>query len=146
MPFFLRLQLVDLGGDHQVRPPVRFEPVSQLDILFHPTPPRVQNKDASRKRPASEQVALDELLPLPRDFLGDFCESIPWQIDEAETAVDLVEIDQLRTARPGTGTRQPVGSHQRIQQTGFADVAAAQKRDLRVRSPAETAPAWLHLL
>src|SRR5277367_657020 len=76
---------------------------------------------------------LDERLPLTRYFLGNFREPISWQIDEPVTAVNLIEIDQLRTTRPGTGVRQPVGSHQRIQQAGFADVAAAQKSDLRIR-------------
>src|ERR1700693_4085240 len=75
---------------------------------------------------------LDERLPLTRYFLGDFREPIPWQIDEPVTAINLIEIDQLRTTRPGTGVRQTVGSHQRVQQAGFADVAAAQEGDLRI--------------
>src|SRR5580700_3209521 len=75
---------------------------------------------------------LDERLPLTRYFLGDFREPIPWQIDEPITAVNLIEIDQLRTTRPGTRVRQTICPHQRIQQAGFADVAAAQKSDLRI--------------
>src|SRR5262249_8879252 len=80
-----------------------------------------------------EQVLLDQLLPLFADILGDFGESISWQIDKSETVVNLKEVDQLRTARPGTGFSQSVGPHQRIQQAGFADITAAQKSDFRFR-------------
>src|SRR5580698_5797853 len=73
---------------------------------------------------------IDQLLPRIRYFLGDFGETIPRQIGEAETFVHLIEIDQLRTAWARTGFRQSAYPHQRIQQAGFADVAPAQKRDL----------------
>src|SRR5271168_1124668 len=78
---------------------------------------------------------IDQLLPRTRDFLGDFCETISRQIGEAETFVHLIEIDQLRTAWPGTRFGQSLDTHQRIQQAGFADVAPAQKCDLSIRLP-----------
>ena len=80
-----------------------------------------------------EQVTFDQLFPLACYFLGDFGETIPWQVDEVELAVDLIEIDQLRTSGPGTGKRQPLATREAVQQTGFADVASAQKRNLRQR-------------
>ena len=146
VPFFLRLQLVHFRRDHHVRPPVALRASLATRHPSPSSPAARPGRAPPAAMPATEQVALDQLLPLLVYFLGDFCETIPWQIDEAVTPVDLVEIDQLRTARPGTGARQPVGPHQRIQKAGFADVAAAQERNFSFRSPAETAPAWLHLL
>ena len=65
-------------------------------------------------------------------MFGNFCETIPRKIDKAKTFIELEEIDRLRTARPGTGVCQPVGSYQRINKTGFADVTASQKRHFRL--------------
>jgi len=111
---------------------MRFEPIFQLAIALHPTPPRVQNEDRQAQGPAPQQVAFDELFPFLRDMFGNFCETIPRKIDKAETFIELEEIDRLRTARPGTCVGQPVGSYQRINQTGFANVTASQKRDFRL--------------
>ena len=132
MPVFLRLQLVNLGRGHYVRPTVSLEPITELNILFHPSPARVQNDDAQPQSASTEQITLDERPPLTRDFPGDFREPISWQIDETIPAIDLEEIDVLRTTRPRAGARQPDGSDQLIQKAGLADVAAAQKSDLHV--------------
>ena len=40
---------------------------------------------------------------------GTLANRYPGQVHEREPAVDLIEIDHLRTTRPGTGARQPVG-------------------------------------
>jgi hypothetical protein len=130
MPFLLRPQLIDFRRDHHKRPAVLLEPVSQLDVFLHPAPSRIQDDDAQTQSPAIEQVPLDERLPFGLFFTGNFSEPIPWKIDEPQAVFNLVEIDQLRTARPGTGTRQLIGIQQRIQQAGFADITAAQKCDL----------------
>src|SRR5579862_5694255 len=85
-----------------------------------------------------EQIAFDQLFPRPRDFLGDFCETISWQVDETNSAVYLIEIDRLCPAWRGTHMGQgirthPTRPHQRIQQTGFPNVAAAQECYFRLR-------------
>jgi hypothetical protein len=72
---------------------MRFEPVFQLAIALHPTPPRVQNQDRQPQSPAPQQVAFDELFPFLRDMFGNFCETIPRQIDKAKTFIELEEID-----------------------------------------------------
>ena len=107
-----------------------FEPVSKLDILLHPGSPCIQHDHREPQRTAPGQIIVDEPLPRTRYFLGDFGETIPWQIGEAERFVHLIEIDQLRTAGARTGFSQSIYPHQRIQQAGFSDVAPAEKCDL----------------
>ena len=103
MPFFLRFKLVAFCNGHDVWPLVGFQPPAQLHIFFHPTPPGVQQQDRQTQRLAAEQIVFNQPFPSPRDFRGDFRESISWQVYEAVTAVDLIEIDQLRTDWPGAG-------------------------------------------
>ena len=104
---------------------MKLEPISQLDVLLHPPAPCIQHDHGQLQRLPAHQILLDEFLPCSRYFLGDFCESISGKIDEAITALDVEEIDQLRTARPGTCTSQPLGPHQHIYQAGFTDIATS---------------------
>jgi hypothetical protein len=120
MPFFLSLQLIYLRGDHHQRPPVGHEPISQLDILFHPAPPRIQDDNCQAQRTAVEQIPLDQRLPFIGNSLGELCEPIPRQVNQSQPAVHLEEIDELRTTRPGTDSSQTIftgaaGPHQRVQ-------------------------------
>ena len=108
------------------------QPTPQFQIHLRPATPRVYQDYRQAESLALQEVALNQAFPLPRYFPGDFSEPISWQVDKPE-APHLEEVDQLRAARPGTDRGQPAGPHQRIQEAGFADVAAAQKRDFRLR-------------
>ena len=111
---------------------MRFEPVLQLVIAFHPSPPCIQHQDREPQGAASQQITFNQLFPLTRDVLGNFRETIPREIYKTQSLVELEEIDRLRTAGPRTGIRQPVSPYQRINETGFADVASSQKRNFRL--------------
>src|ERR1041384_4713803 len=130
MPFFLILELVNLGDYYHVRAIVELQPIPQFDIPLHPSSPGVQQDHRQLQSVALQHVPVGQLFPLLTIFLGDLGVSISWQIDEPITTVNLVEIDQLSTTWPGTGECQLVGPHQRIQQAGFADITAAQEGDL----------------
>ena len=93
MPFFLSLELVNFGNNYQERAIVELQPVPQLDILLHPSTPCIQQNHRQLQGASSEHVLLDQPFPLLPDFLGDFGESISWQIDKTESVVNLVEIN-----------------------------------------------------
>jgi len=125
MPFLLRFQLIDLGRDDPEGAAARFEPILQFEILLHPAAARIQYDQRVAQGPAAEQVALDQLLPLPCDQVRNSRVPITGKINEAVTSIDLEEIDRLSTARSGTRVGQPTGPRQRIYQTGFANITAA---------------------
>jgi len=112
VPILLRLQLIRFRRDRNIRPPVRFEPLPQLAIALHPAPSGVQHEDRQPQLCAPQQVAFNELFPLPRNVLGNLCETISRKIDKAKPIIELEEIDRLRTTGPRTGVCQPVGPHQ----------------------------------
>ena len=74
---------------------------------------------------------LDELLPAALHFRRHSGITIPRQINEVELVIHSIEIDHLCTARRRTGESQPVLAGEAIEKAGFADIAAAQKRNLR---------------
>jgi len=92
MTFFLRFEFVNFRSGHDVGPLVEFEPISQLHVLFHPSPAGIQNENRQPEGVAMQQVALNQPFPLTRYFLGNPCETIPWQVNEAVT-LNLIEID-----------------------------------------------------
>src|SRR5262249_28038286 len=122
-----------LRHNHYIREVVNLQPLPQFDVLLHPAAPRIQQEDGQPHSLPVQEISLDKLFPRPRYFLGNFGEAISGQVYEAVAAVDLEEIDQLRSTRPGTRTCQPVGTQKRIQETGFSNVASPQERDLRFR-------------
>jgi len=83
VPFLLCLQLIRFSGDHQIWPPMRFEPVLQLAVALHPAPSCVQHQDREPQCTPSQQITFNQLFPLSRDVLGNFCETIPREIYKA---------------------------------------------------------------
>jgi len=104
--FFLSLEFVRLRGDHHVSPVMELQPVSEFQVLFHPTPTRVEYKEAEQQRFAVHQILLDQRFPVTPNFLRDTGETVSWQIDKVKLSVDPVKIDQLRATRFRAGESQ----------------------------------------
>src|ERR1700740_3052075 len=86
--FFQSLEFVCLSGDHHVSPVMELQPIFEFQVLFHPTPTRVEYQEAKQQRFSMQQVLFDERLPLNSYFLGDTSESISRQIDKMKLPAD----------------------------------------------------------
>src|ERR1700730_19414295 len=106
--FFLSLEFVCLSGDHHVSPVVELQPIFEFQVLFHPTPTRVEYQEAKQQRFSVQQVLFDERLPFKSYFLGDTGKSVSWQIDKVKQSVDPIKIDRLRAAGLRAGESQPL--------------------------------------
>src|SRR6202049_4594003 len=129
--FFLRFEFVRLSGDHHVSPVMELQPIFEFQVLFHPTPTRVEYQEAQQQRLSMQQVLFDERLPLKSYFLGDAGESVSWQIDKVKLFLDPIKIYQLRAARFRAGESQPRLAGEAIHQAGLAHVTPSQKGNLR---------------
>ena len=105
--FFLSLEFVCFSGDHYVSPVMELQPIFEFQVLFHPTPTRVEYQEAKQQRFSMQQVLFDERLPLKSYFLGDTGESVSRQIDKVKLSVDPIKINRLRAAGFRAGESQP---------------------------------------
>ncbi len=128
--FLSLIQLVHLRGDNRICPPVVLQPLKQLEVGFHPSAPRVQQKDAKRKRLTLAQISFYQLRPPPRYRSGGLRISISRQIDEVISPVHLEKIHRLGPARRARCERQPGMPCQLIQKRGLPNIRPAQKCNL----------------
>src|SRR5579864_9548021 len=89
--FFLSLEFVRLGGYHHVSPVMKLQPILEFQVLFHPTPTRVEYQEAEHQRLSMQQVLFDERLPLQSYVLGDTGKSVSRQIDKLKLFADLIK-------------------------------------------------------
>ena len=124
LPLFRLIQLICLGGDHLVSPIVKLEPFPELQITIHPTPAGVQNQKGKIQSLSRQQVAFDQLPPLPGQVLGHPRITIPGEIHEIKRSIDSVKIERLRATRSATGESQPFTPHQGVNQAGLSYVTS----------------------
>src|SRR5271155_3615236 len=60
MLIFLCFQLIRLRGDHMKSPSMELQPLLEFQILFHPTPARVEKEKTILQRFASAEVCLNQ--------------------------------------------------------------------------------------
>src|SRR5579864_6183316 len=128
--FFLSFEFVRLSGDHHVSPVMELQPILEFQVLFHPTPTRVEYKEAQQQRLSMQQVLFDERLPLNSYFLGDTGKSVSRQIDKVKLPAYPIKIYQLRAAGFRAGKSQPRLPGKAIHQAGLAHVTPSQKGNL----------------
>jgi len=125
-----RLQLVRLGEHEEIGDRALVEPVHHRPIRLHQAAPGIdQEEHAAQTRPAAQEP-VGQPGPGLDHGLGRRGIAIARQIDEAEPATEIEEIDLLGAARCVRDAREIVAPDERVQQARLADIGATGKGDL----------------